>query len=69
MHRFHKVPKFFEPPIRLLTLYVAKEIYLQAKENGVNKLGFPEPDEALIEIEEIKAAYDKVIKDYQETDE
>lgn len=65
LHRFHKVPKFFEPPIRLLTLYVAKEIYLQAKENGVNKLGFPEPDEALDEIEEIKAAYEKVIREYQ----
>lgn len=66
LHRFHKVPKFFEPPIRLLTLYVAKEIYLQAKENGVKKLGFPEPDENIDEIPEIKSAYDKVVESYRQ---
>ena len=57
-----------EKPIAL-SLKDADQMVATAKENGVNKLGFPEPDEALIEIEEIKAAYDKVIKDYQETGE
>ncbi|MFH1237941.1 MAG: DUF5677 domain-containing protein [archaeon] len=66
LHRFHQVPKFFEPPIRLLTLHIAKEIYLQAKENGIKNLGFPEPDEILDEIPEINKAYDKVIESYKQ---
>lgn len=59
LHRFHRVPKFYEPPIYLVSLFVAEQIYLRAQKLGIEKLGFPQPDEQLSEIEEIKAAYDR----------
>lgn len=56
LHRFHKIPKFYYPPIYLGALAAADSIYLKAKEIAIKKLGFPEPDETLSEISEVKDA-------------
>lgn len=56
LHRFHRIPKFYEPPVYLGALTAADSIYLMAKEIAVQKLGFPKPDETLLEISEVKKA-------------
>jgi len=59
MHRFHMVPKYYEPPIYLSSLFIAKQSYLYCQEYAINMLHFPKPDEALEEISEISDAYKK----------
>lgn len=53
LHRFHKVPKFYEPPVYLASLFVAETIYLRAQKLAIDELGTPQPDEVLAEISEI----------------
>jgi len=66
LHRFHMVPKFYEPPIYLLSLFVAENIYMRCQKFGIEQLGFPEPDEQLKEIPEIKDAFSKRVTEVEE---
>lgn len=61
LHRFHMVPKYYEPPIYLLSLFVAQQIYLRSQQLGIEKLNFPEPDTPLKDIPEIGEAWGKRI--------
>ena len=61
LHRFHMVPKYYEPPIYLLSLFVAQQIYLRSQQLGIKELNFPEPDTPLKDIPEIGEAWEKRI--------
>jgi len=63
LHRFHMVPKFYEPPIYLLSLFVAERIYLRCQELGIAELKFPPPDKKLKEIPEIKQVYERIVSE------
>lgn len=65
MHRYHRVPKFYEPPIYLVPIYVATKIYSMCQELAVNELGCPLPDENLIEIKEVTEAFNKVFEKFE----
>lgn len=60
LHRYHKMPKFFEPPIFLMSIYVAERIYERCLKLGKEKLGFPEPDEQLKKVRHIEEAVKQV---------
>jgi len=65
LHRFHKIPKFFEPPIFLIPMFVANRIYEICEELAINELGCPTPDEEMKEIPEITAAFNKVFEKFE----
>lgn len=54
LHRFHMIPKFYEPPIYVMSIFIAEQIYLRCQQFAIDKLGFPKPDEEIKEIPEIK---------------
>ena len=60
LHRFHRIPKFYEPPIFLMPMYVASKIYQMCEDLAVNDIGCPSPDEKLKEIPEITEAFNRV---------
>jgi len=62
------IPKFYEPPIYLISLFIAEQIYLRCQQFGIEKLGFPEPDEKLKEIAEIKDVYNKRLSEVNKND-
>ena len=57
LHRFHRVPKFYEPPIYLIPIYVATQIYLMCQDLAINALGCPKPDKNIKEVEEVTEAF------------
>lgn len=65
LHRFHRAPKFFEPPIYLIPIYVATKIYTMCQELAVNQIGCPKPDEELKEIPEVTEAFNKVFERFE----
>jgi len=50
LHRFHRIPRFFVPPIYFNTLKVAQDIYRSCLEVGLKYLNFPKPDKTLIDF-------------------
>lgn len=68
LHRYHMVPKFYESPIYLMSLFVAEQIYLRCQQCAIEQLGFPKPDTQLKEISEIKDALNKRIAEAKEKD-
>ena len=48
------VPKFYEPPIYVMSIFIAEQIYLRCQQFAMDKLEFPKPDEEIKEIPEIK---------------
>lgn len=60
LHRFHRIPKFYEPPIFLIPMYVANKIYQMCEDLAVSEIGCPPPDEKLKEIPEITESFNKV---------
>jgi hypothetical protein len=50
LHRFHRMPSVFEPPLYLNPIRIISEIYLKCHEVGAKILGFPKIDEELREI-------------------
>ena len=62
LHRFHRIPKFYEPPIFIIPIYVATEIYTMCENLAVDELGCPFPDEKIKEIPKITEAYQKIFK-------
>jgi len=54
LHRFHMIPKFFEPPVYVMSIFIAEQIYLRCQQYAIDNLAFPKPDEELKEIPEIK---------------
>lgn len=65
LHRFHRVPKFYEPPIYLVPIYVATKIYSMCQELAVKELGCPQPDENIKEIKEVTEAFNKVFEKFE----
>lgn len=65
LHRFHRVPKFYEPPIYLIPIYVATQIYLMCQDLAINALGCPKPDKNIKEIEEVTEAFKKVFDKFE----
>jgi hypothetical protein len=43
LHRFHRLPGYFEPPAYLDTIQAAQEFYEKCRDVGVDALGFPRP--------------------------
>ncbi|MFY9728718.1 MAG: hypothetical protein WB579_10080 [Bryobacteraceae bacterium] len=41
LHRFHRLPGYFEPPAYLNTILAAQEFYEDCLDVGVTALGFP----------------------------
>ena len=62
LHRFHKIPKFYEPPVYLGALAAADSMYLMANEIAIKELGFPKSDEELSEIKEVQDAIKEGLK-------
>ena len=65
LHRFHRVPKFYEPPIYLIPIYVATQIYSMSQKLAVEKLGCPAPDESLKEVSKVTEAFNKVFEKFE----
>lgn len=65
LHRFHRVPKFYEPPIYLIPIYVATQIYSMCQKLAVEKLGCPAPDESLKEISKVTEAFNKAFEKFE----
>ena len=65
LHRFHRVPKFYEPPIFMIPIYVATQIYQMCKDLAIKKLGCPLPDEEMKEITEVTEAFKKVFDKFE----
>lgn len=62
LHRFHKIPKFFDPPAYLVSLDIAQRIYFKCLNIGIELLKFPKFEETLKEIDAIKEAVNQVLK-------
>jgi len=60
LHRFHRIPRFYDPPILLIPMYVATRIYQMCEDLAIHELGCPSPDEQLKEISELSEAYNKI---------
>jgi hypothetical protein len=69
LHRYHMVPQFYEPPIYLMSLFIAEQIYLRCQQFAIEQLGFPKPSEELKEIPGIKEICEKRIKAARITEE
>ncbi len=50
LHRYHRIPGIYEPPIFLETLVACQEIYEQCLGLGKGHLGFPLVEDALTPI-------------------
>lgn len=51
LHRYHKMPKYFEPPYYFTALQAAQSIYIRCLDFAIDKLGFPKPDEEITRFE------------------
>lgn len=54
LHRFHRIPKFFSPPVYLDALSAAQIIYKSCLGMGLSYLNFPKPEKPLKDIKYLK---------------
>jgi len=54
LHRFHRIPKFFSPPVYLDALNAAQVIYKNCLDIGLSYLNFPKPEKPLKDIKFLK---------------
>jgi hypothetical protein len=64
LHRFHKVPKYYEPPMYLAPIYVATQIYNMCQKLAISEIGCPPPDQEIKEVQEIANAFNRVFQKF-----
>jgi len=54
LHRYHRIPKFFSPPVYLDALNAVQFIYKNCLDIGLSYLNFPKPEKPLKDIKFLK---------------
>jgi len=50
LHRFHRMPQYYEPPLFVYTIDAVQHIYLKCVEIGMQRLKFPDIKDSLEEV-------------------
>lgn len=61
MHRYHYVPKYFDPPMYYAPIHIATEIIKKCRDLAIEKLNCPPPEEELKDIPEISKVVETII--------